>query len=403
MSLQNIYKLQAKLLEKVSLKHKRYLIHKIDWSNRLIGILGQRGAGKTTLMLQYLKEHLDKEKSIYISLDMPYFQTNTLFELAQEFEALGGEYLFIDEVHKYEKWSLDIKSIYDFLDLKVVFSGSSMLQIYSQDADLSRRAVIYNLENLSFREYLKMKDKENFRAYTLEDIVSNHTTIAGEITKNIKVLPYFREYLQFGAYPFFLEGAESYQQKIIAIVNQILEVDMPYVTNIDITQIKKIKKMFFMLSQSVPFVPNITDISKATNISRPKVYEYLEYLERAKLLIALTSKEKGYNILKKPQKLFLHNTNLSYAFYKDANIGTVRETFFANQIKNSCKTLLEESCIYTSNQGDFLVNEKYTFEIGGKNKGFQQIKGIKQSFVAADDIEIGFGNKIPLWLFGFLY
>lgn len=403
MSLQNIYKLQAKLLEKVSLKHKRYLIHKIDWSNRLIGILGQRGAGKTTLMLQYLKEHLDKEKSIYISLDMPYFQTNTLFELAQEFEALGGEYLFIDEVHKYEKWSLDIKSIYDFLDLKVVFSGSSMLQIYSQDADLSRRAVIYNLENLSFREYLKMKDKENFRAYTLEDIVSNHTTIAGEITKNIKVLPYFREYLQFGAYPFFLEGAESYQQKIIAIVNQILEVDMPYVTNIDITQIKKIKKMFFMLSQSVPFVPNITDISKATNISRPKVYEYLEYLERAKLLIALTSKEKGYNILKKPQKLFLHNTNLSYAFYKDVNIGTARETFFANQIKNSCKTLLEESCIYTSNQGDFLVNEKYTFEIGGKNKGFQQIKGIKQSFVAADDIEIGFGNKIPLWLFGFLY
>ncbi|HGZ70869.1 MAG TPA: AAA family ATPase [Nitratifractor sp.] len=403
MSLQNIYRLQAKLLEKVSLKHKRYLIHKIDWSNRLIGILGQRGAGKTTLMLQYLKEYLDKEKAIYISLDMPYFQTNTLFELAQEFEALGGEYLFIDEVHKYEKWSLDIKSIYDFLDLKVVFSGSSMLQIYSQDADLSRRAMIYNLESLSFREYLKMKDKENFRVYTLEDIISNHTTIAGEITKNIKVLPYFREYLQFGAYPFCLEGEESYQQKIIAIVNQILEVDMPYVTNTDITQIKKIKKMFFMLSQSVPFVPNITDIAKATNISRPKVYEYLEYLERAKLLIALTSKEKGYNILKKPQKLFLHNTNLSYAFYKDANIGTARETFFANQLKNSCKTLLEESCIYTSNQGDFLVNEKYTFEIGGKNKGFQQIKGIKQSFVAADDIEIGFGNKIPLWLFGFLY
>ena len=403
MSLQNIYKLQTKLLEKVSLSHKRYLIDKIDWSNKLIGILGQRGTGKTTLMLQYIKENLDSEKALYISLDMPYFQTNSLFDLAQEFESLGGEYLFIDEVHKYDNWSSDIKNIYDFLDLKVIFSGSSMLQIHRQNGDLSRRAVVYNLENLSFREYLKIKDIYEFNSFTLEEILSNHTKIATEITKDIKILPHFKEYLQYGAYPFILEGIDSYHQKIIAIVNQILEVDMPYVTNIDMTQIKKIKKMFFMLSQSVPFVPNITDISNATNISRPKVYEYLEFLERAKLLIALTSKEKGYNILKKPQKLFLQNSNLNYAFYKDANIGTVRETFFANQIINSCESPVETICIYNSKKGDFLVGDKYTFEIGGKNKSFNQIKNIKNSFVAADDIEIGFGNKIPLWLFGFLY
>jgi len=406
MSLQLLFEEQTKLLHKINLHKKRYLYQTINWNLKSIGILGQRGLGKTTMMLQYIKENFQSSpKALYVSLDNPYMQSVSLFDFAKEFEQYGGEVLFVDEVHKYDNWSTHIKNIYDLLELKIVFSGSSILQMSQQNSDLSRRSIIYHLENLSFREYLELLDIHKFRQYTIEDLLHNHIPIANEITKHIKPLMHFKEYLQYGVYPFILEDKESYYQKIIQIINLILETDLPHINNIEISHIAKLKKLLYLLATSVPFIPNITDIAKATNISRPKVYDYLEYLERAKVINSIRSQEKGYNIMAKPEKLFMQNTNISYAITANIDTGSGREAFFVNQIKNalSSQNRLIDDRIYSAKKGDFLVDNKYIFEIGGKNKDFTQIKDIPNSYVVADDIEIGFGNKIPLWLFGFLY
>ena len=406
MDLQILFQNYFKKLETVQTQYKRSLYEKIDFNQKLIGLLGQRGVGKTTLMLQYLKENYqNSSKALYISLDAPFISSISLFELAKEFELYGGEVLFIDEVHKYEDWAKHIKYIYDSLNIKVLFSGSSILQIQKQNADLSRRCIIYHLENLSFREFIKFEQNISLPKFSLEDILTNHISIANKITNEIKPLVYFKNYLNYGAYPFFLEDKEFYHQKIIQILNIILESDLPYIENINIKEIKKLKKLIYLLAVSVPFVPNITDIASATGISRPKVYDYLEELERAKIINSIRSRDKGYQTLAKPEKIFMQNPNISFAITNNTNIGSARESFFVNQIKNyflQKMSFLNES-IYISKQGDFLVNDKYTFEIGGKNKSFKQIKDIKNSFVVSDDIEIGFSSKIPLWLFGFLY
>ncbi|MGE3612029.1 MAG: ATP-binding protein [Sulfurimonas sp.] len=406
MNLQILFEEQTKLLHKTSLEKKRYLYTKINWSLKSIGILGQRGLGKTTMMLQYIKEYFsDKNSALYVSLDNPYMQSVSLFEFAKFFEQHGGEVLFVDEVHKYENWSTHIKNIYDALELKVVFSGSSILQISQQNSDLSRRSIIYTLENLSFREYLELLDIYKFDSFSLEDILKYHITYAQNISKHIKPLMHFKEYLEFGAYPFILEDKEAYHQKIIQMINLILETDLPHINHIDISQIAKLKKLLYLLATNVPFIPNITDIAKATNISRPKVYDYLEYLERAKVINSIKSKEKGYNIMAKPEKLFMQNTNISYAITANIDTGSGREAFFVNQIKNalSSQTRLIDDRIFSVKKGDFLVDDKYTFEVGGKNKDFSQIKDIENSYLAIDDIEVGYGAKIPLWLFGFMY
>jgi len=406
MSLQLMYENCNNLLQRTSLTHKRYLYNKINWDLKSIGILGQRGLGKTTMMLQYIKENFTHtDKALYITLDNPYIQSISLIEFAKEFEQYGGEVLFIDEVHKYDDWSTHIKNIYDSLDIKIVFSGSSILQIEKQNADLSRRTIIYHLENLSFREYLEFTGVKKFDIYSVEEILENHKSIASDIKSDIKPLMYFKEYLQYGSYPFILEDKDTYYQKIVQIINLILETDLPYINNIQMQQIVKLKKLLYMLAINVPFVPNVTDIAKATNISRPKVYEYLHHLESAKIINSIRGKEKGYNIMSKPEKLFMQNTNISYALTSKIDIGSARESFFVNQIKNyyNANTKLIDDTIYVSNQGDFLVNDKYIFEVGGKNKSFKQIKDIENSYVISDDIEVGFKNRIPLWLFGFLY
>jgi len=392
------------LLGRVSLKHKRYLYKKIDWSQRLIGILGQRGQGKTTMMLQYIKEHYaDDSSALYISLDNPYFQTLSLLDFAQEFSQLGGKVLFIDEVHKYKDWSIHIKLIYDMLDVKVIFSGSSILKMTKQDGDLSRRSLVYHLENMSFREYLSITDTIDLPTYTLKELLDNHIQIATTITAQIKPIKLFRDYMEYGAYPFILEDKAFYHQRIIQIIMLILETDLPYINAIEIAQISKLKKLLYMLAVSVPFVPNVVDLAQATNISRPKIYEYLKYLEDAKIITSLRTQEKGYKIMSKPEKLYMNNPSISYALCASSDKGSLRESFFVNQIKNYYGKRFLDDAIWTSKVGDFLVEERYVFEVGGKNKSFKQIKDIPDSYIAADDIEIGFGNKIPLWLFGFLY
>jgi hypothetical protein len=406
MNLQKLYEIQKQLLKKNNYHKKRYLYYEINWNLKSIGILGQRGVGKTTIMLQYIKTHYEhSDKVLYVSLDNPFFESISLFEFAKEFEQYGGERLFIDEVHKYDNWATHIKSIYDSFDLKVVFSGSSILRITQQNADLSRRSIIYQLENLSFREYLTFTDTLDFEKIHLDSLLKNHIQISGDICSYIKPLKEYKTYLSYGAYPFILEGQDTYHQKIIQMINLILETDLPYINPIHVAQIRKLKKFLYLLAVNVPFIPNITDLANATQISRPKIYDYLNYLEVAKIINSVRSKEKGYKIMSKPEKLYMQNTNIAYALTSEIDIGSARESFFVNQIKNyyaSKNQFLDES-IFTSKKGDFLVNNQFTFEIGGKNKGFAQIKDVSDSYIAADDIEIGFNNKIPLWLFGFLY
>ncbi len=406
MSLQTLFQEQAKRLRTISLDKKRYLYNQINWNAKSIGILGQRGLGKTTMMLQYIKEHYEgSDKALYITLDNPYFQSISLYDFAIEFENYGGEVLFIDEVHKYNDWSTHVKSIYDASQLRIVFSGSSILQISKQKGDLSRRSLIYTLENLSFREYLSLSGVMDHEPLSLQELLENHVAIATKISEHIKPLKYFKEYLEYGAYPFVFEDKEGFHQRLTQVVNLILETDLPYVNRIEMAQIGKLKKLLYLLAINVPFIPNITSLAESTQISRPKVYEYLNHLEQAKIINTLRSKEKGYNVLSKPEKLLMQNTNLSFALTSLVDTGSMREAFFVNQIKNSLEgknRFLDES-IYVSKQGDFLVDNTYTFEVGGKNKGFKQIKDLSNSYVASDEIDIGYKNKIPLWLFGFLY
>ena len=404
--MESFFSEQRRLLESLSDK-KRYLYSHIDWNLQCIGILGARGTGKTTLMLQSIKERFGKsDKALYISVDNLYFQANSLRDFAKGFYQHGGEVLFIDEIHKYPDWSIHIKSIYDTIPgIKIVFSGSSLLQIAKQKGDLSRRAIIYNLHGLSFREYLYFAHSVLFDTIQLKDIVKNHQSLAGEICKDLRILRLFKDYLKEGYYPFFLEGATYYKLKVRETINHILEIDLPLINRIELRQISKIKKLLYLLSVSHPFVPNITKLSGATDISRPKLYEYLEHLQEARLLNLVRGKGRGYEILTRLEKIYLENSNLMYAIAEEVNAGSLRELFFVNQIRNAFAghPVFVNDIIELSGKGDFIVKSSYTFEIGGKNKGLKQISDVPDGYTVADDIESGFGRKIPLWIFGFMY
>jgi predicted AAA+ superfamily ATPase len=394
---------QARLIKTVGDK-KRYLYDAINRDLRCIGILGARGTGKTTLMLQMVKEH--STGALYVSIDSPYFQAHDLFEFARTFHQHGGEVLFVDEVHKYPDWSVHIKAIYDGIPgLRVVFTGSSLLKIAKQKGDLSRRAVIYHLHGMSFREYINFTRRTAFTAFSLEAILADHQALATDICLDLKILRLFKQYLQSGYYPFFLEGENYYRLRLREVINHILEVDLPYISGIEIRQIAKIKKLLYMLAVTLPFSPNIVKLAEATEISRPKLYEYLEHLQDAKLLNLLRRRGRGYAILTKPDKIYLENGNLMHAIAENMNPGTLRELFFVNQLRNAFSNhpALLDATVELTDRGDFMVKSAFTFEIGGKSKTYNQIRDINNSFIAADDIETGFGNKIPLWLFGFLY
>lgn len=387
----------TRILANTNLDKHRYLFHQINWENRLIGITGARGTGKTTLLLQHIKQAKIENTSLYVSLDNIYFAQHTLSDLANDFYINGGIYLFLDEVHRYTNWAIEIKNIYDsYPGLFIIFTGSSILEIYKSQADLSRRSVMYSLSGLSFREFLYFEDILEIPAYNLEDILRNHTSIASEITTSIKVFPAFRNYLQCGFYPFYKEGTSSYYDKLNAIVNVILENDLPAVVSLQYATILKIKKLLTHIATLVPYTPNINDLSALIETDRKSLLSYLQYLERAGLLYQLRSNNRKLSELAKPEKIFLNNTNLLFSLSQNTQEGTLRETFFANQFSHSHKLLCPSS-------GDFLIDEKYVFEVGGKGKTFKQIRNIENSFIAYDNMEIGLGNKIPIWLFGFMY
>lgn len=388
------------LKERISLDFMRYLYHDIRWDNRLIAITGARGTGKTTLMLQYIKKHYPGYGSdvLYVSLDNIWFTTHSLYDLADEFQKMGGKALFLDEVHKYPTWSREIKNIYDsYPDMKVVFTGSSLLEIHKGEADLSRRAIIYHMHGLSFREFLQFEYGYQMNAISLSDILSRHIEIAIEIGKQLKPLVAFKEYLTYGYFPFYKEDKVLYHERLLATLNTILDVDLPSTEKIDYYSIGKIKKLFAILSQLVPYIPNISMLSKEIEVSRISLLNYLSYLQKAQALLLLDKEACGIKQLAKPEKIYLGNTNYAYALGKEkTDIGNVRETFFFNQV------LVRHKVTY-SPQIDFTVDETYHFEIGGKNKTKKQQEGVENGYLALDNIETGFGNEIPLWMLGLMY
>lgn len=377
--------------------YKRFLYEKIDFNERLIGIIGARGAGKTTILLQYLKEQTDSKETLYIIGDHPVVASEGLFAIADAFQKVGGKVLIIDEIHKVKDFEIDLKLICDsFFELQVIFTGSSAVAIDHAKADLSRRAVMHTLPVLSFREFIELETKEQFNAYSLEDILNNHTTIAIDILSKIKPLAYFNTYLKRGAYPFYKNGEESYMQKLLAATMQVISSDLPAIYAIEHDKINALKKMMVMLCKSEPFDINISKLCGAVELNQKTLYKYLGILQAAGLIRILGAKSSGVSIISKPEKLYLDNTNLFTIFCDKPKEGTIRETFFASALS------FDHSLNYPKN-GDFIINDTFTFEVGGRGKTNRQIKEVKESFIVSDDIEIGTLNKIPLWLFGFLY
>jgi predicted AAA+ superfamily ATPase len=398
---------QAVILKNLPEKHKRYLYDKIDWNSNCIGLLGARGTGKTTLMLQQLKSVYDgKGNALYISVDNPRFQQSPLNEFAAEFHKQGGEFLFLDEVHKYPEWSKHIKAIIDTRpELKVRFSGSSLLQMNKQDADLSRRATVYHLDGLSFREYLALAHEIDIQPIAYEDLIKDHVNIAGELHSKIgKTIKYFQEYLSMGYYPFSLQDETSFHSKLTNTLNKVLETDLGFVCDIKYAKVHQLKKLLYMLATTSPYELKKTELSLATGIDRVTLNDYLVYLRDACLVNLVKPAGKGNKPIRKSEKLLLNNSNIQYAISNKVDIGTAREVFFVNQLSNYFK--MQDNflpvTVETAQSGDYIINGK-TFEIGGKNKSFNQIKDIPDSYVVSDDIEIGHGNRIPLWLFGLMY
>ena len=396
LDMEELYENSRRILRNTSDVFSRYLLSQIDTERKLIGVKGARGSGKTTLLLQLLKQK-DPAEVLYVSLDSLYFANNSLFELASIFSKKGGKYLYVDEVHKYLNWSQEIKNIYDSLDdLKVIFTSSSALEINKGKYDLSRRAIVLELAGLSFREFLELKYSIKLPTISLENILSNHEKLVSEFLEKIKPFKYFEEYLIEGYYPYFVQEKEYYHQQLLETINLVIESDLPAIYNIDYYSVVKLKKLLYVVSDLVPFIPNLNKLANQVGTTRDSLLKYLYLLHNAHILSWISSDSYGINFMKKPNKLYLENTNIAYALNAHSNMGTMRETFFYNQLQ------VNHNLTYPA-KGDFMVDDKYLFEVGGKSKDYKQIAGVENSFIVADDIEYGFGNKIPLWLFGFLY
>lgn len=387
-SLVRVYK---KLLRETTTEFHRYLYDQINWDNRIVGIRGPRGVGKTTMMLQHIKENLPVDDVLYVNADDIYFSNNRLIDLAERLVQHGVHHLYIDEIHKYKDWSKELKLIYDYYsELQVVFSGSSVLDINKGAADLSRRAVMYYLQGLSFREYLQLFKGITVPKYSLDDIVAG---VPESLTIETP-LKWFGEYLKQGYYPFAKE--EGFDEKLRQIINQTLESDIPVFADMSAAMGRKFKQLLMIISQSVPFKPNMSKLADAVGIGRNLMPDYLLYIEEAGMIAQLRDDTGGVRGLGKVDKVYLDNTNLVYSLAENnADIGNLRETFFFNQMRVN-------NSITTSSVGDFKIRER-VFEVGGSSKGKRQIQGAAQGFVVKDGIEFSSGNILPLWWFGLNY
>jgi len=395
-----LFEKQERLLQSIHTGFVRSLLHEIDWNMRLIGIKGARGVGKSTMLLQYIKLHLlhKPDKVLYVSLDSLWFANKSIYDLADDFVKMGGEHLFLDEVHKYDNWASEIKNIYDdFPELSIVFTGSSLLQILNARADLSRRAIVYTMQGLSYREFLNFETGSNFNSVRLNDLLKNHVTIAREINAKIKPLIHFGDYLQFGYFPFYKESKDLYAFRLMEILNMIVDIELPLLRKVEVGYLQKLKELLLIIAESVPFVPNISKLSRKIGINRNTLVQYLYFLEESSITKQLTKNTFGISKLQKPQKIYLENTNFAFAIAPDnTNTGNLRETFFINQLAYKHKVS------YTA-ETDFKIDDTFFFEIGGKTKTGKQIQTLDKAFIVADHTEYGYKNRIPLWMFGFLY
>lgn len=398
-SIEGLYLTSNRMVARTTTTFHRYIYDQIKWNARMIGIKGARGVGKTTMLLQRIKEEFRDapEKALYVSLDNMWFKTHSLSEVVDYHYTHGGTHIFIDEIHKYDNWQTLIKNIADeYPDLSVVYTGSSMLKIDQNEGDISRRQLIYTMHGMSFREYLAFEGIISIPAVSLEDLLTNHQRIAMDITAGVRVLEYFDAYLKCGYYPFYKMDGEGFDLRLQSVIRAILYEDLPAVEDITYETIRKTERMLMILAEHVPQTPNMNELYCQLETNRNLGIKMLYLLEKAALLSLLTSEAKSMKQLAKPDKIFLNNTNLMYALSTNVQIGTIREVFFNNQ-------LAATNQVNYPKQGDFLVNHKYLFEVGGRKKSFEQIKDIPDSFLAVDSIETGHGNRIPLWMFGLLY
>ncbi len=380
------------LVKRTDTSFLRYMYDAIPWDNRMTALVGPRGVGKTTLLLQYIKLNLSLKDSLYVSAESVYFARNTLFDTAMYFVQMGGRHLFIDEIHKYKGWATEVKMIYDnFPDLQVIFTGSSVLDIYKGTADLSRRVLVFSMQGLSFREYINMEMGTHIPAYTLSQILRHEVELPSSIQHPLAA---FHAYLKQGYYPFYKE--QGYAMRLNQVVNMTLETDIPLYANFTVSVSRKLKQLMQIVSDSVPFKPNMSTIATAIKADRNNIADYMDLMEKAGLIALLRDTTKGVRGLGKTEKVYLDNTNLSYALSSDSpDMGNLRETFFYNQMR-------VRQAVYNSPLSDFYIEGK-TFEVGGKGKGQKQVEKAKEGYIVKDDIEYGFSNIVPLWAFGMNY
>ena len=397
-NIEGLYVTHQRLVKSTKMDFIRYLYNEINWDNEMIGIKGARGVGKTTMMLQHVKEVFgESAQALYVSLDNFFFSTHTLSEVVEYHYLHGGTHLFIDEIHHYENWQTLLKNICDeYPGLHVVYTGSSMLQIDYTQGDLSRRQIVYELRGMSFREFLEFEGVCGISPVPLEALLADHVTIASELSSKIKVLPYFEKYLKMGYYPFYKKDVKGFDYRVQAVVKEVLHEDLPAVEDVSFNTVVKTQRMLMILAEKVPQTPVLSDLYRLLDTTRDSGIKMLYNLERAGLLSLVTSEKKNLKALVKPDKILLNNPSLMCALTYRADKGTLRETFFYNQLS-------AVSEVSYPKQGDFLVDRKFLFEVGGRGKSFDQIKDVPDSFLALDDMEMGHHNRIPLWMFGLLY
>ena len=396
--LQPLFNNYHRKIARIDLRFKRYLYDQINWSARIISIKGARGVGKTTMLLQHILENYeDIDKTLYASLDDLWFSTHSLIDLVDWADQHGVQRLYLDEVHKYARWKGTLKNIYDsYPDMSIVYTSSSLLIMDNATVDLSRRQTAYTLYGMSFREFLAFENILHYPAIALEDLLQNHVRHAMKIVRNVKMASYFEAYLEHGYYPFYREVGEDFASRLREIVSVVIDSDLPVVENMTFETLQKVKKLVMIISERVPFEPKMSELWTQLVTNNELGLRMLYALDKAQIFALLTSKVKNYKFLYKPDKIFLGNTNLMHVLCPLVNKGNERETLFCCQLQvnNDVKHPLK---------GDFLVNDKYLFEVGGRKKSFEQIADVPNSFLAVDDTEVGHGNRIPLWLFGFTY
>lgn len=394
-----LYKTYGRLLAETDLTFTRYLYDQINWDNRLIVIKGAKGVGKTTMLLQHiLRTFADKQKALYASLDNIWFANHSVLDLAEYHYTHGGTHLFLDEVHKYRGWQQEIKNIYDaYPKLHVVVTGSSMLRLEdSLLGDLSRRHRGYTLEGLSFREYLQLEQIANLPVFPLQTVLEDHFMQASQITSHLKVLQHFEKYVRAGYYPFYREEGDGFADRLQQVIDSIIVSEIPAVSNIEYDSVYKVKQLLAVLAETSPYTLNVSALCNTLRASRNNVLKLIDLMDKAALVRRLYAADSGMNMLTKPEKVLFYNSNLMYCLTPQAEAGTMRETYLASQIGVGHHLSMPT-------QGDLVVDGKWLFEVGGKNKGSSQIKGVENSYIVSDNIDIGHGNKIPLWLFGLLY